>query len=154
VTITAWRIFKSQHEVSAFTGEGARLYGGRWNSHGTAIVYTAGTASLAVLELLVHIASPKVLDAYSLCEVTFADTLVETIGIRDLPSNWSADPAPWELKRLGDSWATQNTSAVLQVPSAIVESEVNFLLNPAHADFSSIRIGPARPHRFDPRLMR
>ena len=153
MTITAWRIFKSQHEVSAFSGEGARLYGGRWNSQGTSIVYTAGTASLAVLELLVHITSPRVLDAYSLCEITFADTLVETIGMADLPSSWRTSPALWDLKRLGDSWAAQRTSAVLQVPSAIVESEVNFLLNPAHADFSSIEIGPARPHRFDPRLL-
>ena len=59
--VSAWRITKRKHARSAFTGEGARLYGGRWNSPGTAIIYTAESQSLAVLEILVHLDSPELL---------------------------------------------------------------------------------------------
>ena len=55
MTVVAWRIFKPKHEATAFTGEGARLYGGRWNSKGTSMVYAASSQSLAALELLVHL---------------------------------------------------------------------------------------------------
>ena len=67
MSIAAWRIFKPKHAAMAFTGEGARQFGGRWNSKGTAIVYTAGSAALAALEMLVHIASHELLEAYQLC---------------------------------------------------------------------------------------
>ncbi len=77
MTVTAWRIFKPKHAAAAFTGEGARLYGGRWNSKGTAVVYAAGSAALAALELLVHLAPQRMLELYQLCDVTFDEKIVE-----------------------------------------------------------------------------
>lgn len=151
--LTAWRILKAKHAASAFTGEGARWFGGRWNSKGTALVYAAGSASLAVLELLVHLSSHPILEAYRLCEVTFDEKLIEAINPSDLPANWRSDPGPLELKQLGDAWVANRSSAVLRVPSVMVDTEVLYLLNPAHRDFSSLEISPPKPFHFDPRLL-
>ena len=142
------------HAASAFTGEGARLFGGRWNSKGSAVVYTAGSASLAFLELLIHLSSHRVLEAYRMCEVTFDGSLVEAINASDLPTHWRSAPAPLELKQIGDAWGRNCSSAVLRVPSVIVDSEVNYLLSPAHPDFSRIEINPPKPCQFDPRLLK
>lgn len=149
--VTAWRMFKAIYEAQAFNGEGARLVGGRWNSKGTAVVYTAGTAALAVLEQLVHVQSHEFLDAYRLCKISFDDVLVETVSQADLPPAWKTSK---DLKRLGDEWAAKQSSAVLRVPSVIVDSEVNYLLNPAHPDFPRIDIDRPQPFWFDPRLRR
>lgn len=154
MTVTAWRLFKTKHVATAFTGEGARLYGGRWNSKGTAVVYTAGTASLAALELLVHLSSHQILESYVLCSVTFDEALVEQISPSDLPRGWQSDPAPLELRQVGDAWIATGAAAVLRVPSAIISNEFNYLLNPAHPDFDQVDIGPARPFRFDRRLVK
>jgi RES domain-containing protein len=74
--IRAWRIIKTRYSADAFSGEGARLYGGRWNSSGIAMVYTAGSKSLATLELLVHVENTSVLPSFSICPVDFDDSLV------------------------------------------------------------------------------
>jgi RES domain-containing protein len=154
VTLHAWRIFKPKHAASAFTGEGARLFGGRWNSKGTAVIYTAGSVSLATLEMLVHLQAPHLLDAYLLARVTFADSLVENLAPKLLPADWRADPAPAATMAFGDRWVAEGRSAVLRVPSAIIESEYNYLLNPAHPAFRKIAIARAEPFGFDPRLVK
>lgn len=154
MTIKAWRIFKQEHAKTAFTGEGAKLFRGRWNCQGTAVVYTAGSISLAVLEMLVHLRPNELQKSYRFSAVTFAEALVEQIRLSDLPPNWRDDPAPAELQRLGDAWIKRSSSAVLRVPSAIVPAEFNYLLNPAHPEFLKIRRGRSQPLRFDARLFR
>lgn len=154
MTITAWRIFKRKHAAAAFSGEGARRYGGRWNSKGTPMIYTAASASLAVLEMLVHLESREVLDAYLLADVTFDDALVLDVAVRRLPTTWRADPPPRELKQIGDRWAASLESVVLRVPSSVVETESNYLINPAHPDFPRIVLGKPKPFVFDRRLAR
>lgn len=153
MTVTSWRIVKAKYASTAYSGEGARRYGGRWNSPGKATVYTAGSAALAVLELLVHLSSHRILGAYRLCPCTFDDSLVESVDRGELPSNWRSDPAPWEPKRIGDAWISGQSSVVLRVPSAVVEYEHNFLLNPAHPDFGKVEFGSPQPFQFDPRLL-
>jgi RES domain-containing protein len=154
VKSTGWRIYQAKHSASAFTGEGARLYGGRWNSPGTAVVYLAGSASLAALELLVHLSSPQVLQTYSLCEVKFDEQQVQNTALADLPSDWWSSPPPFAIRQLGDAWAAAKSSLLLRVPSAIIDHEFNYLLNPAHSDFPTVQIGTARAYRFDPRLIK
>jgi RES domain-containing protein len=152
--ITAWRIVKARRAGDAFDGEGARLNGGRWNSPGTAAVYTAGSAALADLELLVHLNQGAALQSYVLIACTFAETCVIRLARSRLPSNWRSYPAPAELQSLGDAWINSRQSVVLEVPSAIVESESNYLLNPHHPGFPSITIGESKPFEFDIRLLR
>jgi RES domain-containing protein len=150
--ITAWRIFKKKYKSSAFTGEGARRFGGRWNSKGRPVIYSSASPSLAVLELLVHLQRQEVLGDYLLAAVTFDDTLVTSIPIARLPSNWRTYPAPAALKALGDRWIDAGASAVLRVPSVIIDTESNYLLNPVHSDFGRCVCGKPRPFKLDPRL--
>jgi RES domain-containing protein len=149
---TGWRIVKTARLATAFDGEGARLHGGRWNSPGTALVYTAESQALAALELLVHLQSSQLLLSFSAVPASFDGRSVEALDPGRLPRGWRRYPAPPALQQIGDRWAAELRSAVLQVPSAIVPDERNFLLNPAHPDFKKIRIGPPAPFEYDARL--
>lgn len=149
---TGWRIVKTRHANTAFDGEGARLYGGRWNSPGTRMVYTASSISLAVLEILVHLDKSSVLSSYSLIAVRFDDNLVQRLERRELPEGWRDYPAPSELQRIGDEWVESRRSAVLEVPSVIVEDESIYLINPVHPEFSTVSVGEPKPFNFDQRL--
>jgi len=150
--VSAWRIVKRSHARAAFNGEGARLYGGRWNSPGVSIVYTAQSQSLAALELVVHLDSSELLKHYVVIEVGIDEALIARVGLAELPRDWRADPPPPAVREIGDAWAAQGRSAALQVPSATVPAEHSFLLNPRHAEFSKLRIGKPSPFQFDPRL--
>lgn len=148
----AWRLTKTKYLQDAFSGEGSLRHGGRWNSAGTRVVYASETLALAVLELLVRLQAVGPLGACSSVAVDFDSTLVERVDVAALPRGWSASPAPREIALIGDRWAQERRSAVLQVPSAIIPTESNFLLNPEHPDFSKVTIGAAQPFTFDPRL--
>lgn len=148
----AWRIVKASRAATAFDGEGARLYGGRWNSPGTAVIYAAQSQSLAVLELLVHLQASQLLASYKSIPVDFADDLIETVNPSDLHPNWRDYPAPSALQRFGDRWVAERRSAVLQVPSVVVPGELNFIINPRHPDFVHIVPGSPESFEFDPRL--
>ncbi|MGA2496443.1 MAG: RES family NAD+ phosphorylase [Tepidisphaeraceae bacterium] len=152
--LSAWRIVKAKHAASAFSGIGARLAGGRWNSPGHAVVYTSASASLAMLEMLVHLQSEELLRRYVLFEVTLDDSLVTTVTQTSMPKTWRKSPPPAALQRIGDAWLAAGTSAILRIPSVIVPAECNYLLNPAHSDFARIIIGPKMPAQFDPRLVK
>ncbi len=154
MTVRAWRIVKAKHAAAAFTGEGARLAGGRWNSPGTPVVYLSGSASLAMLETLVHLQSRELLKRYVLFEALFDERLVTAIEGKALPRTWRGSPPPAAVQRIGDDWFAQCRSAVLRVPSVIVPGEWNYLLNPSHPEFAAITIGPKTPVRLDPRLVR
>jgi RES domain-containing protein len=151
---TAWRIVKRKHTRTAFSGEGARRYGGRWNSPGVQIVYTAESQSLAALEMVVHLDSSELLRHYVVFEVGIDESLVVKVGLAQLPRNWRADPPPKKVREVGDAWARAATSVVLQVPSATLPAEHNFLLNPHHADFPKLVIGKAFSFQIGPRLAR
>jgi RES domain-containing protein len=152
LTFSAWRITKQKYVKTAFNGEGARLYGGRWNSPGTAMIYASQSQSLAVLELLVHLESPELLHSYLLIEVWLPNSYVSDLDLSNLPANWKADPTPSNVRAVGDEWVAGAKSTALRVPSALVPGESNFLLNPRHPDFGKLRIGQPLPFQFDPRL--
>jgi len=152
--LSVWRITSKKFTKAAFNGEGARLYGGRWNSPGISLIYTAESKSLAVLEILVHLDSPDLLRKYVLFEVRIEDSIVTPLDPASLPKNWRHDPPPPDAQKIGDEWATNTRSAVLQVPSAIVPGEFNYLLNPRHPDFRKLKIGQPQLFFFDLRLAR
>jgi RES domain-containing protein len=150
--VTAWRITKRKHLRTAFSGEGAQEFGGRWNHPGVKIVYTAESRSLAALELLVHLDSAELLGRYVVFRVGIDETLIDYVDVATLPKNWRKDPPPEKVQAIGDAWIGDGRFVVLQVPSAVAPGESNFLLNPRHPDFSKLRIGAPSPFRFDPRL--
>lgn len=146
-----WRICSRRYR--RFDGEGARLYGGRWNYAGTSIVYTSGSLSLAALELFVHVDTDLAPDGLVAIPVDIPeDVTVGTVDIAKLPRNWRAFPAPEALKDIATAWVKESSTAVLAVPSAVIPSEQNYLLNPRHPDFRRIRIQKAITFEFDPRL--
>lgn len=137
----AWRI--SRAPFADLSGTGARLYGGRWNSPGRALIYAAETAALAVLEVRVHLdLTPDLLpDDYVLTGIETGSAAIETIEA--LPD------APHEI---GDAWLAEARSPVLRVPSFIVPESFNLLLNPAHPEAAGFQTVRQRPFRFDARL--
>jgi RES domain-containing protein len=151
--ITAWRIVKRKHARTAFNGEGARMFGGRWNSPGIPMVYTAESQSLAALEMVVHLDAPELLRSYVAFGIGIDESLIAKVGSAKLPKNWRADPPPKKVREVGDTWARTRQSAVLQVPSATLPAEYNFLLNPQHPDFPKLFIGRPATFQFDARLI-
>jgi RES domain-containing protein len=152
----AWRVVKKKHKSTAFDGEGARLYGGRWTSVGRRAVYTSSSVALATLEILVHMGlvnKPVVVNSYVIYRVDVPESLVLEIDPKALPTNWAAPIAPAQLSVIGDAWLDAREKPVLRVPSAVVLSESNFILNPEHPRFSRLRIGPEQPYAFDSRLL-
>ena len=152
--ITAWRITKNKYQDSAFTGEGAEIAGGRWNSQGTRIVYASSSASLSILEILVHLESSSVLSSYSVIPFHFDESLVSELKKGDLPGGWATHPPPVASQRIGDSWVHDQASLLLKVPSVVVPLESNYILNPAHPDIDKIKVGHPVPLPLDERLTR
>ena len=151
--LTVYRICKTKYAKSAFDGEGAFRFGGRWNSRGVRMVYAAGSLALAALEMLVHLDDDELLFSYSFVAAQIPTALILPVAsYRALPRDWDASPAPLELQQLGDDWVREKASAVLEVPTAIIPREKNYLLNPAHSDFAQIKIEAPEQFVFDERL--
>lgn len=148
----AWRITKAKFAAVAFNGEGARLYGGRWSSPGTSVVYVAESLSLAILEILVHIQEAAVLQDYVVSTIDFPERCIEMTT--DLPENWRDSPPPNDTQFIGDAWVRERRSLALRIPSAITATEFNYLINPAHRDFRRVRISRPEPLDVDPRVFK
>lgn len=138
----------------AYDGEGARRVGGRWNSRGTRVLYMSENRSLAVLEVLVHL-SASLPDRYALggADIPESATL-EVVDEARLPASWATlDPHErYVTKRIGDEWVEKQRSVVLSVPSGIL-GERNYVLNPAHPEYSRIVFATPVPFRLDVRLL-
>jgi RES domain-containing protein len=150
---SAWRIARAARASTAFTGEGARIYGGRWNSPGTAVIYVSEHQSLAALELLVHLSPLLPDDRYLSFQLEWDDKMTECFPIKNLPAHWNAEPPHFRTMQIGDEWVRAGKSLALAVPSVLSASELNFLLNPKHPDFKKIKIGKPVEYRFDSRLL-
>lgn len=151
--LTAYRICKTKYAATWFDGEGAYRFGGRWNSRGTRLLYTAGSLSLAALEMLVHLNDEEILLAYSYATAEFNENLILSVeDFRSLPENWSDSPPPLEIQRIGDEWAREQASVVLKVPTSILPVEFNYLINVQHPEFSKVKLGEPQTFNFDERL--
>jgi RES domain-containing protein len=148
-----WRIVPTQRAAAAFTGQGARLYGARWNSPGVALVYLSEHLSLAALEVLVHRHLHRWAWTFLAYRAEWDESLMQRMAPATLPANWRFELPPARLRDLGDAWVREGRSAILAVPSVIIPEELNYLLNPAHPDFRRIRVGKPQPFALDPRLL-
>ena len=118
------------------------------------MVYAASTRSLATLEMAVHLDRSTLLDSFVLIPCRFDEHVVVTIESGALPANWRRDPPPPNVAAIGDAWAQSARSVVLAVPSAVIEEEVNYLLNPRHPQFAKIKVGRPQNFAFDQRLIK
>jgi RES domain-containing protein len=133
-------------------GEGARLYGGRWNSRGVRVVYASTSLALAAVETFVNLEpNLRPTDLVSI-EGAIPETLdIATLDPMALPETWylTRDES---LREFGDEWVKSGKSVAMVVPSAAIRGEWNLLLNPAHADFSKITFHQPRVFEFDVRM--
>jgi len=144
-----YRLVKKKWMTSAFDGEGAKRFGGRWNSRGQRCVYLASSESLAILEVMVHLDDYRLLEHYILFALDLSNTSLMQLSDTALPANWREDPAPPETAQIGDEWLVNQSSVALAVPSVIVPRETNYLLNPDHPDYDAL-IQQAKPIAFEP----
>jgi len=148
-----WRLLTARFAESAFSGEGARLYGGRWNRKGTPMVYTAGSQSLAMLEMLVQ--DEPLRARYVMVPATLPKNLkIERVKPDQLPADWRDLGAREQLQAIGTDWARRRSSSVLAVPSVVIPTETNYLFNPLHPSFARIVIGKPEEFVTDLRLIR
>ncbi len=152
--LLAWRLVRPAFGSvqDAFSGEGARRYGGRWNSPGGSLVYASSHLSLAALETLAHADRRRFERDYVAFSVCVPHELVLELLAEDLPADWRARPSSAGARAIGDAWLAQGASVALSVPSVLIPQERNVLLASAHPRFSEIAIAAPQPFRFDERL--
>jgi len=148
-----YRIVESVDAERAFTGEDSMQEGGRWSEPGHAVVYSSGSLPLAALELLVHL-DEDVRHKRFVCVAARIPATVSLTRCQRLPREWNTQPPKDASRLVGSRWLRTGRHAVLAVPSAVVPTEHNFLIDPAHPDFAHIEVSAAVPFRFDPRLVR
>ena len=147
-----YRICRSVY-ANDLAGSGARLVGGRWNSKGIPVVYTSGTRSLAVLEVLVHIPAAMVPKDFVIISVQIPDSLsVEEVSWKQLKTEIEKSGIHANFSKLGNDWVKKMNTPVLKVPSIVVKDEFNYIINPAHPTCKEIKILEQRSFSFDPRL--
>ena len=138
--------------ISDLSGTGAAMYGGRWNSEGVYILYTAGSPSLAMLESLVHFGG-RIVGDYCQIAIEIPDKSILEIDETALPKNWRESPAPDALKSSGNKFIADGEFLMLKVPSVLVPDEANYLLNPQHPDFKKVQVLVKSKVKFDERLV-
>lgn len=148
-----WRIVKRKHAASAFDGNAARRFGGRWNSPGRRAVYVSGSKSLALLEILVHLEVSRPVPRLVAFTFKLDAQLIERLRSDVLPRDWRTGRGLVSTQRIGDEWLASSRSVGLAVPSTIVPEELNYVLNPEHSAFAGLRVGRPIPFLLEPRLV-
>lgn len=147
-----FRIVQAHWAASAMTGEGARLWGGRWNPPGMPAVYLAESRALAALEILVHAQREAILLRWSIIEVEVPDNLITMTQPADLPADWRALPSSPSARRFGEGWLRQGKSLALSLPSVVVPEERVLLIDPLNPDFIKLRVSAPQAFQFDSRF--
>jgi len=151
-TQTVWRLTRKTYADDAVSGEGARRFGGRFNSPGTRAVYAADSLALALIETLVGLVDYEDLYDYVFFRVELDARHVDVLSPEELPNGWDARPPAEASRQVGDAWLGERRSVALRVPSVVVPHSFNYVLNPEHPAFQEIEIADAETLPVDPRL--
>ena len=152
--MNVWRLTRPQYAATALSGEGSARYPGRWNVRGVRVAYASETLSLALLEVLAHAENLDMLNQYVVLQVTLPSGNLTTLTPDELPKDWQADPPPESTRRLGHAWFIRKGTLVLKVPSVLVPTEHNFVINPEHPNLPKIAVAEPVPLPFDARVLR
>lgn len=148
-----WRLLRTDFSAEPLSGQGARLFGGRWNRRGTPSVYASEHLSLAALELFVRLQMGDSGEVFVSVPIEIPESVrVARIEAGALPKDWREMPAGRSTQEIGQDWITKGETAVLMVPSVIVPLEYNLVLNPHHGDFRKLRVGAIQSFSYDPRM--
>ena len=149
-----WRICRSAYAAEAATGEGARLFGGRWNSRGVRVVYASTSLALAAIEVFVNLEPNLQPNDLVSIQGEIPDAIeISNLDLRILPAGWR-QARDETLQRFGDEWIAAKQTVALLVPSAAIRGGWNILLNPAHPQFANIKFHAPKPFAFDARMFR
>jgi len=152
--MTFYRLCKQEY-INDLSGRGAEINGGRWNNKGNPALYTAASRALAVLEVAVHVPFGILPTNYYMVTIEIAEGLTITkIELPDLPDNWNRNPIVKATQYIGDDFLKDNKHLILQVPSATVSGDYNYIINPRHPDFKTLKIIMTEPFEFDSRLFK
>jgi RES domain-containing protein len=147
-----FRLAKAKYSYD-ISGNGAFKTGGRWNSKGIAMVYTSDSRALCTAEIAIHTPLGLLPVDYKIITIEIPDSIIiKTLAKSKLPSDWNSIPHSGSTQEIGDKFIKLNKSAVLKVPSAVVQGDFNYLLNPKHSDFKKVKIRKVEPFVFDSRL--
>lgn len=147
-----YRLSKGKYQKD-LSGKGAELHGGRWNSKGVAMLYTSQSRALSLAELAIHLPVGIIPKNYFLIDIYIPDdTHIIEIKIKDLPSDWRSNPHSNSTQMIGDQFISESKSLVLQVPSAVVPGDFNFLINPKHPEITKVKIKNVEAFEFDSRF--
>jgi RES domain-containing protein len=148
-----YRLSKGKYR-SDLSGKGAELYGGRWNSKGVAMVYTSQSRALAFAEIAIHIPVGIVPKDYFLISIKIPDTAsILKLAHSGIPADWRSNPHSNSTQKIGDQFIAESKYLILQVPSAVVPGDFNFLINPTHSEAKDITIDNVEPFEFDSRFV-
>jgi RES domain-containing protein len=148
-----WRLCRAPYAAEAFNGEGARRFGGRWNSRGVPMVYASTSLALAALELFVHLEPGQAPDDLVCISALLPEgEPARTLNPADLPPAWWTSSAAPAIRELGDAWIASRSSLALLVPSVPIRAEWNVLVNPFHPRIAELKIDPPQPFVFDARM--
>ena len=146
-----YRLSKAQY-AQDLSGKGAELVGGRWNSRGNAMLYTSQSIALCVTEIAVHVPLGILPKDYQLIHIEIPHE--DFLEVRRLPKDWQSFPHSNSTQMIGDKFLKEHKHLVFKVPSAAVQGEFNFLINPRHKNFNQIKIVKIEDFNFDERLFR
>ncbi len=147
-----YRLSKKKY-ATFLSGMGAAKYGNRWNSKGTEIIYTAESRALAMAEVAVHLSLATLPCDYVMMEIEIPnDIKIDVLDLLDLPTYWNSHPPHPITQKIGDTFINDSEFCVLKIPSAVVQGDYNFLLNPHHPLFRRITISGVNDFPFDKRL--
>jgi RES domain-containing protein len=125
----------------------------RWNPNDVAVIYTASSRSLACLENVVHRNQLGRTMAFNIMTIKVPDDIsIQHVKTADLPAGWQDFNHMKFTQDIGEKWIAENKTAVLAVPSSIIDEEVNYLINPHHDDFKKIKLVNTSPFVFDHRI--
>ena len=147
-----YRIVQEHWALTALDGEGARLYGGRWNSPGVAAVYLAESRALAALEILVHAPREALRLNWIVIELEVPDAWIDNVPSSKLPTAWRLQPSSRQAQIFGTRWLQAYQNLSLLLPSVVVPEEHSLLLNPLNPHIRDLKPGKPQPFSFDPRL--
>jgi RES domain-containing protein len=147
-----FRLCKERYSASVLSGDGGRHADGRWHRQGRPIVYCAGSESLAILELRVHIGHFLPRERFVMHAIDLPDEAIELLSPAVLPTGWNSVPHSTISQDIGDAWLEQHRSAALQVPSIHSKTDCNVLVNPSHGNVVRVSVLDVRSYHFDPRL--
>jgi RES domain-containing protein len=149
-----FRLARKKYPIE-LSGKGAALVGARWNSKGTEIIYTAQNRALAMAEVVVHLSLATMPSDFVMLTIAIPSTVpILELPANQLPLDWNTFPAPFDTALIGDHFVQQNEFAVLKVPSAVVQGDYNYLINPHHKDFTQIQIVDQVDFPFDQRIFK